>query len=166
MSQPQTLTRDTLASDYPDLYKAMTDESFSAGLAAGITQGALDERARIQGIEALATLGHDALIAQFKFDGKTTAADAALQILGAEKTNRAAMAAKLAADTPQPVPLAPAAFNDGGADESTHLTGRDLWEHQYKTDASLKAEFPTVASYIAYQTAVEKGLVKRLGATA
>jgi len=166
MNQPQTLTKESLFAEQPDFAKTLTDEYYQAGLSVGIAQGAENERARIQGIEALATLGHDALIAQFKFDGKTTAAEAALKILGAEKTAREAMSAKLSDDTPKPVPHAAPAFNDDNADKTTQLTGKDLWEHQYKTDATLKAEFPTMTSYVAYQTAVEKGLVKRLGATA
>jgi ClpP class serine protease len=116
MSQ-QPLTRETLAADYPDIAKAFTDEGYGKGIIEGKRLGSIEgaeaERTRIKSIEALATLGHDALIAQFKYDGVTQANDAALKILGAEKENRAAMAAKLDADTPKPVAHAPAAFNDG-----------------------------------------------------
>jgi ClpP class serine protease len=114
MNQPQTLTKESLFAEQPDFAKALTDEYYQAGLAVGIAQGAEAERVRIQGIEALATLGHDDLIATFKYDGRTTAADAALQILSAEKLTRLDMAEKLAKDTPKPVPHAQAAFNDGG----------------------------------------------------
>ena len=165
MDKP-TITRESLAADYPDIYKALTDEAYAAGLMAGKAQGAESERLRIQGIEELATLGHDALIAQFKFDGQTTAAEAALKILGAEKTNRAAMADKLKADTPLPVPHAVASLNDGGQNEDGKLTGIEKWEHDYKNSADLKAEFPTMGAYVAYQKAAEKGLVRRLGAAA
>jgi hypothetical protein len=113
------ITRESLAADYPDIAKALTDDGYGAGITEGKRLGAEEERIRIKSIEALATLGHDALIAQFKYDGVTQANDAALKILGAEKENRAAMAAKLAADTPLPLAHATAAFNDGGgADKS------------------------------------------------
>ena len=161
-----TITRESLAADYPDLYKAITDESYAAGLLAGKSQGAEAERTRIQGIEELAIPGHDALIAHIKFDGQTTAAEAALKILAAEKTNRAAMADRLKADTPVPVPHAVAAFNDGGQNEDEKLTGIEKFEHDYKNSADLKAEFPTMGAYVAYQKAADKGLVKRLGAAA
>jgi ClpP class serine protease len=160
MSQP--ITRETLAADYPDLVKALTEEGYAAGVLAGKAQGAEAERLRIQSIEALATLGHDALVAQFKFDGTTTAADAALKILGAEKINREDMAKKLAADTPVPVPHASAAFNDGGA-VANELTGVAKWEDEYQHSTALQKEFPTIGAYVAYQKASEKGLVKRLG---
>ena len=158
------ITRDTIASDYPDIAKALTDEGYAAGLAAGKLQGAEAERSRIQGIEALAMPGHEALIAQIKFDGATTASEAALKIIAAEKENRTAMAAKIKLDTPAPVPHAPAAFGDGHVDDSAQLAGPAKWEHEWQHSADLQAEFKTVGAYVAFQSASEKGLVKRFGA--
>ena len=158
------ITRDTIASDYPDIAKAFTDEGYAAGLAAGRSQGAEAERSRIQGIEALAMHGHEALIAQIKFDGATTAAEAALKIIAAEKENRTAMAAKITLDTPAPVPHAPAAFGDGHVDDSAQLAGPAKWEHEWQHSADLQAEFKAVGAYVAFQSASEKGLVKRFGA--
>lgn len=158
------ITRDTIASDYPDIAKALTDDGYAAGLIAGRAQGAEAERNRIQGIEALAMPGHDALIAQLKFDGATTAAEAALQIIAAEKENRTAMAAKIKLDTPAPVPHAPAAFGDGHVDDSAQLAGPAKWKHEWQHSADLQAEFKTVGAYVAFQSASEKGLVKRFGA--
>lgn len=158
------ITRDTIASDYPDIAKAFTDDGYAAGLIAGRAQGAEAERNRIQGIEALAMPGHDALIAQLKFDGATTAAEAALQIIAAEKQTRTAMAAKIVADTPPPVPHATPAFADGGDDDNVHLTGHAKWEHEWDSSAALQAEFKTRGAYVAYQAAFEKGLVRKMGA--
>jgi len=158
------MTRETIASDYPDIAKAFTDDGYAAGLAAGKAQGAEAERNRIQGIEALAMPGHDALIAQLKFDGVTTAAEAALQIIAAEKQTRTAMAAKIVADTPPPVPHATPAFADGGDDDNVHLTGSAKWEHEWDSSAALQAEFKTRGAYVAYQSASEKGLVRKMGA--
>lgn len=158
------ITRDTIASDYPDIAKAFTDDGYAAGLIAGRAQGAEAERSRIQGIEALAMPGHDALIAQLKFDGVTTAAEAALQIIAAEKQTRTAMAAKIVADTPPPVPHATPAFADGGDDDNVHLTGPAKWEHEWDSSAALQAEFKTRGAYVAYQAAFEKGLVRKMGA--
>lgn len=165
MNQPLPLTREIIAADHPDLYKAITEEAYAAGLNAGIAQGSEAERSRIQGIEALATLGHDKLIAEFKYDGKTTAEQAALKILTAEKDTRASMATKLAAETPQPVPLAPAAFNDGKGEEEK-LIGQEKWEYEWKHSAELQAEFISMGAYVAYQKASEQGLIKHLGAKA
>jgi signal peptide peptidase SppA len=163
-SNMNDITRDTLASDYPDIAKAFTDDGFAAGMAEGKRLGAETERARIQGIEALAMPGHDALVAQLKFDGNTTAEQAAMQILSAEKTTRASMAANLASDTLKPVAHAPAAFNDGGEDDSNELTGAEKWQSDWKASADLQKEFKTVGAYVAFKTAESKGQVKILGA--
>lgn len=91
------ITREQLAAEAPDV------------LAAIQTEGASAERARIQAIEAVAVPGHEALISALKFDGKSTAGDAALAVLSAEKQTRQAAASALASDAPAPVQVVPAA---------------------------------------------------------
>ena len=68
-------------------------------------QGAEMERERIQSVEAQSFPGHEALIAAMKFDGKSTAQDAAVAVLSAEKAIRTKQAAALGADAPPPLPL-------------------------------------------------------------
>lgn len=72
-------------------------------------EGAQAERARIQAVEAQTIPGHEGLIASLKFDGKSNAGDAALAVLAAEKTSRAAYATAAANEAPKPVVVAPAA---------------------------------------------------------
>ena len=84
--------------------KEAHDAAFNAGLAQGRTEGATAERERIQAVEAALLPGHEKLIATLKFDGKTSGADAALQIVTAEKTLRAAKLADVRSDGPKPVP--------------------------------------------------------------
>ena len=91
------ITREQIAAEAPDVLAAIQAEGASA------------ERARIQAIEAQAIPGHEALIATLKFDGKSTAGDAAMAVLAAEKQTRTAQAAALASDAPAPLPLVPAA---------------------------------------------------------
>lgn len=69
-------------------------------------EGAASERQRIQAIEGQAIPGHEALIATLKFDGKSTAGDAAMAVVAAEKSARQAHAAASANDAPNPVPAA------------------------------------------------------------
>jgi signal peptide peptidase SppA len=90
-------TAEQIASEHPDIAA-----TFRA-------QGASAERERIQSIEAQAIPGHEALISSLKFDGKSTAGDAAMAVLAAEKQSRSAQAKALASDAPQPLLLAPAA---------------------------------------------------------
>ena len=72
--------------------------------AEAIEAGAKAERERIAAIEAAALPGHEALVAQMKADG-TSAADAALKILAAEKNKLAQMNKNLHADAPDPAPV-------------------------------------------------------------
>ena len=103
------ITREQLAAEAPDVLAAIQAEGASA------------ERERIQSIEAQAIPGHEALIASLKFDGKSTAGDAAMAVLAAEKQARTKQAAKLAGDAPAPLPLVPAATV-----EPTSTYGRPL----------------------------------------
>jgi signal peptide peptidase SppA len=90
------ITREQLAAEAPDVLAAIQQEGASA------------ERERIQSIEAQALPGHDKLISALKFDGKSTAGDAAMALLAAEKQTRNAAASALASDAPTPLPVAPA----------------------------------------------------------
>jgi hypothetical protein len=159
-AEKETLTTAILQQDYPDIAKALIDEGYATGFKAGGDS----ERQRIQAIEALATLGHDDVVAAFKFDGTTTAAEAALQILAAEKETRKTMQAKIAADTSNPVHHA--AMPTENTNESAGLTGEDKWRYEFAHDENIKDEFRSVESYIAFCKASAGGLVKILGAQA
>lgn len=89
-------TADQIAAEHPDIAEHFRVE------------GATAERARIQAVEGQLIPGHEALINSMKFDGKSTAGDAAQAVLAAEKSTRNAQAAKLASDAPQPVTQTPA----------------------------------------------------------
>jgi len=60
--------------------------------------------------------GHQAVIDQLAFDGHTTAAQAALELIAAEGSLNASRATALANDTPPPLPAAPSATAEGAAD--------------------------------------------------
>jgi capsid assembly protease len=77
---------------------------FDAGLAQGRTEGATAECERIQAVEKAVLPGHEKLIASFKFDGKTTGAEAALQVVQAENTLRASKLADVRNESVKPVP--------------------------------------------------------------
>ncbi|MFS8973866.1 S49 family peptidase [Cupriavidus necator] len=94
-----SITREELAAQSPELLAEIQAESRTAGATA--------ERERILGIEAHAMVGHEALIASLKADGKTTPDQAAAQVLGAHRASLAKQATTLAADAPAPLPAAP-----------------------------------------------------------
>lgn len=98
---------ETLKAEHPELVQAIVaeaTESMTAAVDAAHAAGAASERDRIAAVRATAIPGHEALIEQLAFDGSSTAADAALAIIGAEKSLRGAAAAALDAEAPPVVP--------------------------------------------------------------
>lgn len=165
------LTREQLAAEAPELLSALTEEGRAAGYAAGLTAGAENERNRIRDIEALAMPGHDALIAQLKYDGATTAGEAAMKILAAEKTTRATMAATIAAETLGPVPHATAPLVDDTSDDDAEpedvAEGDEIEasaKRKWTKDKALRAEFAgDFGAFVAYERAAGNGQVKIIG---
>ncbi len=86
--ETMSITREQLQAEAPELITALQAE------------GAASERERIRAVRAQAMPGHEALIEQLAFDGKTSGPEAAVQVLAAERQARASAAANLAADAP------------------------------------------------------------------
>lgn len=107
-AEGETMDRESILAAHPELAEAFRAE------------GATAERARILGVEAQTMPGHEALITALKADGTTSPAEAAMQVLTAEKTKLGAMAGRLSADAPNPVihATAPAEQSAGDAAKS------------------------------------------------
>jgi hypothetical protein len=81
---------------YPEIHEAILKEGFEAGLTEGTAKGNAEgakigaeaERKRIQDVESQCIPGHEKLIADLKYDGKTTGPEAAVKVLAAEKEAR------------------------------------------------------------------------------
>lgn len=96
----QSMTPEELRKQYPDAVAQI-----EADAAAG-------ELARVLAVEAAALPGHGELIDRLRRDGKTTGAQAAAQVVAAERTARGAAMEDIRADAPSP---APAASTEAGA---------------------------------------------------
>ena len=110
-----TMNREQLAAQHPELLQAV------------LAEGATAERSRIQAVEGQSIPGHDALITALKFDGKSTAGDAAVAVLAAERQTRTAQASALASDAPQPLaavtpPIAPSAATKADIGSNGQIT--------------------------------------------
>ena len=147
------LTADQVASEHPDIAAAFR------------AQGATAERERIQSIESQTIPGHEALIATLKFDGKSTAGDAALAVLAAERNTRATQAARIASDVPMPLPQTPAATVEVTAAATAQaeaaaeaaLPVEDRCKAKWDKEPSLRQEFSSLASYVAFSRAEADG---------
>ncbi len=143
-------------------------EGFKAGaevasdqLNKAVADGAKAERERIRAIEAIALPGHEALIEQLKFDGKTTGPEAAQKVLEAEKAKRAKVLDNLKADAVQPVPAAAAPASPATDDAS--LPPEERAKKQWERDPELRKEFGNnQAAFLAFTKAQAAGRVRIL----
>lgn len=135
------MDRATLEQQHPALFAQLQSE-FSATATATATAaatatvtatataaGAATERKRIADVRAQTLPGHEALVEQLAFDGKTTGPDAAMAVMAAERTRIAGAAAAHAADAPKPVPHA-AAPADGAPATAQSLAALALATHK------------------------------------
>jgi hypothetical protein len=96
------LTEELRAKFAPEL-KTMKDEAFAKGK----EEGATAERERIKAVESHSMPGHEKLVAELKFDGKTTGDQAAARILQAEKEKKTSKLTEIRGDAPKPVDQVP-----------------------------------------------------------
>ena len=87
-------------------------------LAALLDEGAKGERARQQAIDEVALAGHETLVARARYEQPISAEALALQIMRAEKANRATYLEQSRADAGETAVL-PSPLQPGGADEET-----------------------------------------------
>ena len=151
----------TLKAEHPELVAQIQAEARAEGEkigeVAGRAAGMTAELERIKGVEAQTLPGHEALIATLKFDGRTTGPEAAIQILAAERAKTAGRldALKSDADSAGKVPgtAAPDVTGSEASDESLEDKCKAAWEK----DPKVKAEFPSLATYTAFERAKASG---------
>jgi hypothetical protein len=80
-------------------FQAIADSHFEAGF----LDGAKTERERIQSVEGQLIPGHEKLIAELKFDGKTTGPEAAILIVKAENQKKADKLKDIRKDAPNAI---------------------------------------------------------------
>ena len=157
------MDRATLEQAHPALFALLRSEFSALGAAA--------ECARIQAVESATIPGHEALIASLKFDGKTTGGEAALAVNKAERDIRVAQGKSATADAPKPVASTPAPTVDPTLDakataDAQRVAALPLDERckaQWEASATVRAEFASLADYIALTRAEEAGKVRVLG---
>ena len=147
------ITREQLAQDAPDLMAAIQAD------------GAAQERARIQSVEAQCIPGHEALIASLKFDGVTSGNAAAAAVVAAERGLRASAAHSLAAEAPAPihnVVAPPVTFSQPDASQDMSLPLEVRCKAHWDASAETRKEFAYggLASYTAFVGATERGAAK------
>ncbi|MFA6487679.1 MAG: signal peptide peptidase SppA [Sideroxydans sp.] len=153
---PMGITKEQLLADAPDVAKAL--------IAEGSATGATAERERIQSVMAQAMPGHEALINSLAFDGKTTGPEAAVAVLGAERSLRDKALGDRRADAPAAVPhaAAPSDAAKPAAAEDASLPFEERAKAKWDASAELRTEFGAYETYLAYAKAHDAGTVKVL----
>ncbi len=150
-SKPEVLTLDKLKSDYKDIYQAAYQEGAQAGSTA--------ERDRIKAVESLSMPGHETLIEQMKYDGKTSAEMAAVQILKAEKSNRETALNQLREEAPEALePIS----EESSTKNISSMTLDEKIKHAWETKAEIREEFGDFESYESFEKAASCGQARLL----
>jgi hypothetical protein len=105
--------------------------------------------------------GHDALVEACALDGITTGPETAVKILAAERTQRQAAAAALAADSPPAVPE-PAAPTVQAKPSLETMPIEERCKAEWQTEPELRSEFSDLDSYVAYSRNQAAGNVRML----
>lgn len=166
-SGDQNMDLQTLREKHPDLVKELTgevsgplqDEARKAGYAEGVTAGAVAERQRIQAVEEQSLPGHDPLIREMKFDGKTSGPEAAVRVLQAE---RASGASRLGAIREDAKPLAAVASASAPVEKAAALKTDEELAADWKAGVKQSADFVDPKHYIAFVRAEAAGNIRIL----
>jgi hypothetical protein len=127
--------------------------------------GADLERLRIKSVSEQLMPGHETLISDMMFDGKTTGPQAAVKILQAEKLVRGKALEGLNQDAIPPVnhTHTPAVETPAGTEADDGTPIEEKAKAQWDKDAKLRKEFGNdYAAYLAYAKATDAGHVRVL----
>lgn len=155
-----------LMEDYMENPTAITAEQVKAAEDAayerGKAEGANAERNRIKAVMDNSMAGHEELVKQLAFDGKTTGPEAAQKVLDAEKQKRANKLTELREDAAKPV--AHSTAPNEKPDDDSALSVEERCEKNWNANKDgVKEEYTSLKAYIAAEKAITSGRAKILG---
>lgn len=160
------IDRKFLEANHAELVAEILAEGKASGHATGLKEGAAAELKRIQDVQAQSLPGHEKLIEQLKFDGKTTGEQAAALVVAAEKAIGATHLKDLREDARGTNASASATGDrtDPTAKADDSLPIEERCKKQWDASAELRAEFgDDYKSFLAVAKAEEAGRVRVLG---
>jgi signal peptide peptidase SppA len=147
------MNKEEILAQHPDVAAAL--------VADGHALGATAERNRIQSVLAAGLPGHDALIQQLAFDGKTTGPEAAMHVLTAERTKRAKVLTDIEGTAPKPAPHAPVP-SAPAPDAEGNLPLEEQCKAIWDKSPEVRGEFGTLQVYTAFRQAESAGQARIL----
>lgn len=169
------ITREMIAEQYPAIAEAFREEGRKAASAdkeqaveaakkaayeEGFAAGAAAERERIKAVQDQLIPGHEALIEELKFDGKTTGPEAAVKVLAAERAARRNALETRRKEAVEPVePAVEPAAQPKAEDDPRPL--EEQCKERWNNDPKLRSEFgDDYDRYLAYAKAEAAGRVR------
>lgn len=145
----QEFTAESFKAAFPEIHEEIRRAGFDAGASEGsktgreegMAAGAEAERERIRGVEKIAVPGHEALINELKFDGKTTGPEAAVKVLEAEAALRKTKQESFVADAPKPAAPVPAPAKEDPDAELEKLPLEERAKAKWDRSPELRDEF-------------------------
>jgi len=147
VAEKPVIDRTYLNENCGDIVAAIKTEGFDEGKTAGATA----ESERIKAVEEQLIVGHEVLIAELKFDGKTSGPEAAVKVLAAEKQSRTDTMTSMKKDAPKPVT---ASVEEDNVNLST-LPLEERCKTEWDKSAELQAEFGSFKTYFAFKQVEE-----------
>lgn len=148
---------DELKSSHPELVEAITNEArqeMGAKVEEARLEGAKAERDRITAVLEQTVPGHEKLVNEMAFDGKTTGEQAAVKVLKAVKEDQVAALEKFEDDAPDPVKDQP----------EKQLTGEEKLKAEWDKNPGMQAEYAgDYDVYKAYHEEQEGIKIKSVG---
>lgn len=122
--EKRRMTKEELLAQHPELAEAFRTE----GRAEGQALGAETERNRIKAVLEQKAPGHEALVEGMAWDGKSTAGDAAVAVLSAQRAKTAQVAKNITEDAPGAlnVPNKASANDEEEEDKPKALSGVEM----------------------------------------
>ena len=163
------ITRDYIAAEHPAIADAFRAEGEDKTKAENATAGQATAEAERERIKAVLDVGagtdHEALAHTLAFDGKTTAPEAALKILAADKEARTGKLDDLRNDAPAPLKPSgdPDAEAAAAAAANASLPVEDQAKAEWANDPKVRAEFGSETEYVAWRKADAAGQIKTMG---
>jgi len=144
----KTMDLQTLKTDHSDLVEAIVKEALAGmneKLAEARKEGGTAENLRIKDVLAQKLPGHEAMVTELAFDGKTTGPEAAVAVLQAENKLRANTLTSLQAG-------APPVIEGRNTDNQETMSEDDKLKAEWNNNQAIQAEFAGIfETFAAYK---------------
>ncbi len=154
-------TAETFKAAFPEIHEEIRRAGFDAGVAEGLKTGreegreagAEAERGRIKAVLGKVIPGHEALVNELAFDGKTTGPEAAEKILEAETALRKTKRESFVEDAPKPAKDAPAPEKEDPEAELAKLPLEQQAKIRWDRSLELREEYKMggFAAYLSFE---------------